>query len=652
MALPIQIGIILLKIVYLSVLNYRNMFKKLLFCFVFLMVFNFVSGQNNYGIIFPLENEKSKCNQFDQVFSQKPKEVHFAIRRVKNAIFFEVNDKKWFSELFKNKEDGIAIDVVAKDRYACGVEELQSKQIKGKLLKPIFSQKLKGGLRPSRKDVFRVLVGRIPPEMTAKELEFNILFLSNKVLCKYYLIYDLESYPWDLLDMGMYLDTITYNTKKIAVVSEDKFKYQYKEMKFNIPFEKNKSEYSHDDIKPLYDSLRLTDFNIKTINIHAYASVEGSLKRNLELQEQRANSIAKAMQSFQKPTISTKITSSENWVEFLNDISTTAHKHLKEFSKSEIKAKLIGDFSKELEPVLKQHRKAVIVLELERKDIYKAMTPLDLLDLFSESIKTSKLDDAIAIQNAIYERLKKREVSPDILDKMVIPKQMKFLPLLNKNAVYRSLLDERNLLITQNQLQQLEELSPKDKKIKYNLAVVNIKIWRYRAKDFKATTIKKQIVSLKSYGIDAKLIERMLVNYHIVMSENYMKERNYASKDKSVDFINKTYGNFPKSDYDYLSLAQFFSYYSNTDAAVALLNDKAKTIAIDENLLFYYINLTIINNELTATDDYRTIMLNAFSMNKKRYCKLYNPFGEGGVTFQLLEDEYLRSYYCENCIKE
>ena len=75
----------------------------------------------------------------------------------------------------------------------------------------------------------------------------------------------------------------------------------------------------------------------------------------------------------------------------------------------------------------------------------------------------------------------------------------------------------------------------------------------------------------------------------------------------------------------------------------------AYTIEVDEDLLFYYLNLTIINKELTQSSDYRIIMLNALNMNQERYCKLFNPYGEGGVTFQLLEDEYLRNTYCENC---
>jgi hypothetical protein len=60
----------------------------------------------------------------------------------------------------------------------------------------------------------------------------------------------------------------------------------------------------------------------------------------------------------------------------------------------------------------------------------------------------------------------------------------------------------------------------------------------------------------------------------------------------------------------------------------------------------------MIDKRLTQTDAYRTVMLNAVNQNKERYCRLFNPSLEDGVTFQLLEDEYLKSTYCENCDKQ
>ncbi|GAA4235253.1 hypothetical protein GCM10022291_16630 [Postechiella marina] len=610
----------------------------------------FINAQNTYDIVFPGSDRDVKCQQCLQIFRQTPKEVQFSIKRERDNLYFETNDKKWFNILFANTGDGLAVDIVLKDRYACDVETVDRTQIRGYLLKPLYAQKLRSGLKPNGDNLYRVHVGRVPEGFINDELEYNILFLSNKNLCQYYTIYDLESYPWDLLDMGMYLDTLTYSPKEVKSSSfKEGFVMRNKTLKFKIPFEKNKSNYSQEDIKPIYDSLRLTDFNIKAINIKAYSSVEGREARNIELQELRANSIVAALQAFQKPTIKTEVTSSENWVEFLNDIKGTKYEGLSSLSKSEVKSRIVGSFSAQLEPILKNHRKAVLELELERKDKYKQDSANVLLTKFNQAIATSKIEEAREIQNSIFEKLKSKETPPSILRKMNIPKQAKFAKIFNKNSAYRYMLNVRQAMIVYNELLELEKLVPKDAEVKYNIVAVKLKLWRFKAIEVDEIKLKNQISVLRNYGIDGSLISRMMVNYHIIKVENLMRARDYINKDKSVAYINNNYKKFTLSNYDYLSLAQFFSYYADTDLSVALLEDKARSIDIDENLLFYYLNLTMVNINLTNDLNYRTIMLNAINMNKTRFCKLFNAIENGGVTFQLLEDDFLRTTYCENC---
>ena len=204
-------------------------------------------------------------------------------------------------------------------------------------------------------------------------------------------------------------------------------------------------------------------------------------------------------------------------------------------------------------------------------------------------------------------------------------------------------------MIVYNELLELEKLVPKDGEVKYNIAAVKLKLWRFKALEIDEIKLKNQISVLRNYGIDGSLTTRMMVNFHIIKAENLMRARDYDNKDKSVAYINNNYKKFSLSNYDYLSLAQFFSYYADTDLSVELLENKARSIDIDENLLFYYLNLTMVNIDLTNDLNYRTIMLNAINMNKARFCKLFNSVENGGVTFQLLEDDFLRETYCENC---
>ena len=625
--------------------------KKTTFLILFTcLFFTSVKAQNTHGIIFPQNtNQQSKCNYFDGYFKRTPKEISYSVVREGDKLFFQVTDKTWAINLFKKSGDGVAIDVVSKSRYECG-KEVENLQVRGTLLKPVYAQKLIRGFKPYLKNRFRTFVAVVPTNLKNEELEFNILFLNNKTLCRYQRIYNLESYPWDLLDMGVYLDSLTYKSKKISSTN-DKFVTKYKKLKFVIPFQKNKSEYLPEDIKPLYDSLKLTDFNIKKINIKAYSSIEGSLERNLELQKLRANSIAKSMQSFQKPDIITEVTSSENWVEFLNDISKSKYKKFKNLSKKEVKQKLVGTVSKDLEIYLKNHRKAVVILDLEKKDKYKDMSTNVLISTFNNLILKDDIKEALVVQNSIFEKIKE-EKSPEKLFQLKVPNQIKFVPILNKNSMFKYLYSLGYSKIAFDELKKLEKLDPKNKRIKYNLIVVKFIIWKNNWMPIKESDFKREIAKLKIYKVDQALIDRMMVNFHIVKAQKNMRARQYDAKDESVEFIVDTYENVDLSNYDYLSLAQFLTYYSDLDEATYLLDDVVRTITVDEDLLFYYLNLTITNDYAVATDDYRIIMLNAINMNKQRFCKLFNSSLNDGVTFQLLENEYLRKTYCESCKKD
>ena len=201
----------------------------------------------------------------------------------------------------------------------------------------------------------------------------------------------------------------------------------------------------------------------------------------------------------------------------------------------------------------------------------------------------------------------------------------------------------------QSLLQELEKQAPNSAAIKYNLTAVRIKLLYWDAANAQNTDLNTQILELKKYGIPDADISRMLVNFHIILSEYFLLQGDHSSKDNSVAYVNSNYKKFESSNNDYLNLAQYFNKYGNTNMAVDLLDSKAKTIDIDEDLLFYYLNLTLINKKLTKEKSYRTIMLNAINVNKERYCKLFSSVNKGGVTFQLLENAFLRKTYCENC---
>jgi len=620
---------------------------------VFCIVYNGLQGQENFGIKNPGNDYYKKCESCASLITNKPNEIQFGIQKdEKDNLYFIVTHKEWFDRMFKGGTDGIALDIVSKEHYDCSVDKIKNNNgFRGDLQEPIYTKDLKKNLLPSQNGEAVVFLGKTPQKYLDKEVEYNIVFIKNKYVCYYYNAVNLQSYGWDLVDMGFYMDSLTYKSSyDTTKTAKENYLMQYKSLKFEIPFDKNKSEYSPEDIKPLYDSLNLTDFNIQNITIRAYSSIEGDKDRNIKLQQQRAQSIVAALQKYQEPSIKTEILAAENWVDFLNDIAPSKYSYLTTMPKQDIKLKLENkDFARELEPYFKNHRKAVIILELQKKDKYKELPPEKLVSLFNESIINNNFQEAIELQNSIFEKVKQSEASIDLLNKLEIPAKSEFGLLQNKNIMFKYNMNEIEVFETYKQLLALQDLIPKDGKLKYNICSIKFKVWLIGEQAIDPIEFSKEINALSKYGISSKLVKRMLVNYNIIMSEYYMMQGDFVNKDKSLNYIYSNYKNTSLTDSDYLSIAQYFASYAKYDWAIKLIEKRVINIDVDEDLLFYYLNLTLLDSKLVNKSTYRSIMLNAISINPKRYCDIFKSNHTGGASFQLLENDYLRKTYCENC---
>jgi outer membrane protein OmpA-like peptidoglycan-associated protein len=624
--------------------------------FTLIVFVSTVQCQKNYYGLKLNKKSETKCKHCIDAITNKPKEVRIGIHVDElNNLFFIVDQKELYNKLIKKRKDGIAIDIVSKERYNCSNKNTNDSSIvRGDFLKPIYKRQLNKNIDYTQTGGVKVYIGKLPEEHRNEDIEINLLLINKKHWCYYTNFIDIQDFRWDLLDMGLYFDTLTYKNEFNSNSSKQAdFILKHKKMRFEIMFKKNKSTYSTEDIKPLYDSLNLNDYDIKKINIRAYSSVEGSDENNNALQKKRVESIVNALQAYQKPTIETEIITTENWVDFLNDVLLTPYASMADLTKEEIKTKLKDKKTlRDLEPFLSKHRKAIIVLELQKKDYYEKYTTNELVNMFAKSIEEENLEQAINIQNSIFEKIKNTATPANLIDTLKIPQKEKYGVLLTKNSSFKYFMNERELFNTYKELMELQDLLPNDGHIKYNICAIKFKIWLLGTSSFNPEEFKKEILDLKKYGIPVHLIKRMLINYEIIMCEYYMIKGDFENKDKSLKYISSNYKSIPMSDADLLSLAQYYVSYAKYEWATKLIEKKVSNPNVDEDLLFYYINLTIADDKLTKRGNYKAIMLNAINLNKTRYCKLFDTRGEngnGGISFQLLENERLKKMYCDNC---
>lgn len=607
------------------------------------------TNRTDYDVKVAPNNKFEKlCARTKNNLAALPFDVRFTSTTKGDSAFLVFNDATVFWNFFQSKKDGFAIDLVSIDQFAkCdNVNRLSSSYVhKGFMLPPVYRDDIKKNMQVQSKNFVKVFAGLVPKSLGADKVEANYMFIQDQVQCSYTTIINVDEHGWGLLPMGLYYDTL--DREKAG----DRYKELSKTLRFTIPFNKNTSVYKKEDIQPLYDSLRLTDYEITSIHIRSFTSVEGTLTRNLELQQERAQSIVAAMQAFQPETIQSEITTNENWVEFIEIIEGTPYQYLKDLSKEEIKEALRDPkTANALEPVLAKQRKAMIELKLEKRVTYLKSTGPELKKYFDDQIAARNIDEAMYLQEIIFHKIGRQELPTSFLSELSVPETIPgWGGLLNNNIAFRYEHGTNNTLEALQAFNQLDAILGRNAKIRYNICALELKALVESRSLRNIPSVQKKIEELRSLGIPKMLLTRMLINFSVVRAEAAYWDRKPAERDAALKFLRDTYQRVPLADEALVSLAKFLSRHSRYDWAEKVLEPRIKALDASEELLFFYASLTIGFQKTTSNEEYRLFLLNLVNSNAPRFCKLFAPISQGGVSFQLLSDPFLKKTYCESC---
>lgn len=594
----------------------------------------------------PGKDLAKRCKDPLLVLKTLPPEARYSTHIQDGNIYILFPNPDVFQQLIRGDKDGFAIDLIHKDQFNCAnAQAPPTGKFRGQLQKPLYKADLSSRTRQDNGGNFWVHMGSLPPNMAEEEVEPNLVLIHKRYICHYLSIYDLDMQDWELLETGLYRDTLSGSG-----LSQHSTEALTKTHHFTIPFEKNRANYRQQDIQALYDSLKLTDYNITGLRILAYTSVEGSLERNLRLQQRRAENLVKALEDFQGLPVKASIRTSENWVEFLEDLNHTPHRDLATLSKQEIKEKLKDPkLSASLEPYLKRHRKGLVSLKLQKKVSYFQESPQNIKRYYDQSIQEENIAKALQLQEVIFERIKYESLPSTFLDKLEVPRQTLFGPLLIEQAAFAYTYLQQDELSTLHTFEELQHLLPDNEKVAYNIAVLKLKVWAHTPSIAKSLELQRSIIALRKKNIPDALVNRLLINYYIIETQRQLLARNYREKDKNLQLIYNAYKGLVLDDADVVRLASFFAFYSRFDWSRTVLQTRVKKLDVSEDVIFYYLNLTAADPRYTKNKDFRQILNNAYNSNPLRYCNMFGTRGFGGISFQLLQDAYLKQTYCDNC---
>lgn len=593
----------------------------------------------------PGDKEDKRCRRFIEFDRDFPIEEFYSVVWSDGMLYLVVSHKDYVDDLFQKRFDGFAVDVIRKEQYNCdGPNQLnESWAFNGTLLPPLFKKDFKKGKRNDSE--IWIPYRRLPESFDPSNVEFNLLVLNQKWQCDYVSFTSLERGNWSLLPTGLYRDSIPEST---GTISENFSKTH----SFTLFFEQNQATFDSTLFKPFYDTLNLTDYVIQSISIDAFASIEGSTKRNTELLEERAQNIVKAMQAYQTEEVASHLTTGENWDDFFEDVTDTPFAQLADLSKKEVKQLLNSDkgLLKRLQPILELHRKAYISVKLEKRYTVDTDNPEKLKAYFKKRVKEKNMDEAIFIQNAIFRKIRDHKLPESFLGEIEIPKAIGNLPLLNNDIIFKRKQEVVGINETLNSFLELLELKPDSPKIQFNVIAIKTRLWSLTKNRTYGFDIDARLKVLEQSNLSPVLVARLRMNYHILLANYLHQARQYKRKNQILAKIYNTYRGTRLTDEERLSLAQYLIYYYRYSDAKDILRPRARQESASTDLLFQYLNIVMVKPDPKLRDAaFIRIMNTAIERDLQRYCKLFDPLPRGGLTFQLLNDPRLKERFCEVC---
>ncbi len=586
------------------------------------------------------------CNDFTRKLREMPRNVLFGVHIQNNKIYFSFGNLEWFKKVFSEASDGVAIDIVRKSQFDCDASipsEIPKGAISSVLRRDELLSRNEGG--PSE---LLVEMGTVPQNIRENQIEGNVCFLKGNNICYYTNLIDIPRSNLDLLPMGFYtLKKTDFDSNS----NEDGPQKTYSTIKkYTLYFDASKANIKNEDKTALAAILNDNKDNIAFISIEAYSSVDGSKAANQAVQRQRKDAVVSLLKSYLPRLPDTSVVEAEDWNGFRSALNLSSATDLINKTNKEVKDDLAAyAIEEDLENILKNGRRVDVRFYLRDKTTYDKLQSDSLVRIYRKAILDSNLLLARSSLEAIYYRIEDGLLNPDEIDSIAVPKTKFYSPLLSDKAILKLRTQYAGELETLNELKIARSLSPNDTIINYNYHSLAIKVQDLIEFDDSSATLAKSLDSFSLMKKEKISTQRMKINYNILLARFYRINGKYDLQDSIVNLIRSYYLKYKWNENDIYSLAKFYVMYENNSFANEIIEPAIREKRASENLIFYKINIDFFTPSSYETAFFKDLCKEAIRLNRERFCKLFNSSNKGGASFQLLDEEVLRLFYCSNC---
>lgn len=412
---------------------------------------------DNYSYDFKLRHDRPQdCDDCAEIVQHKP---FLTLRIENNKFILRVEDANYVKNLMDQRNDGFAVEIVRFDDYMCGNPAYFTKpsrrnnqlKLNGEIIQPLKKKDLEKGFkkRSKRKEVkflsyvfksdslkffkrfgrykmdrynfeyFEISLGRVPRDIGGYWAH-NLIYIQDNQICH---VDYFTSYCGEIID--------DYQPAQFLPASAEgncQFSPEEKLVHFSIPFEQGKSDFTKEDIEPFIESISNLSYELDSVRIKAYSSIEGDSLMNAELQMLRAKNIADVLKENQEQNVPLTLSTATDWEGFYQAISRDAKwRHLRSRSKAEILQELNKVGLDKVEYLLKKERRGEIdlfcTIPVEDQNLeYFMSKELRKMELAADKgFSQDELGAFNTLYECIHNKVVEGIVSPEFLAKVKMP---------------------------------------------------------------------------------------------------------------------------------------------------------------------------------------------------------------------------------------
>jgi hypothetical protein len=605
------------------------------------------------------EYSRDVCLSTERIYGRIPDEVLFQVELVDGAFWAIFNDEKWFNDFFKG-EDGLSllgnelslgVQLVSTEFFSCSNLGISGYEDYFFYLEPMGYRQMKKQQITTDSGLFMVHLGDVPARFAKKEYDLGLIISKRGRNCLGHWYTKIPYHDWDLLPSALLLDSLIFTSDPFNLTPSFFPVTIDKRFDFDVFFPKNEIQFSRDSLRKFILSIPNLSENTVKIEISAFASIEGPENHNKELYQKRGDVVFSEIAPFFTDSVDVVVNVDENWDDFYRDIALGPYAYLQKQSPDSIREKLKDrGFSENLELFLKQHRKATISIFLQNSLNPEKASADSLVEFYRETVKAENIQLAMQLQDAIFSRVKEENIAIFFPDSLPLPAEKEFSFVFNRDYVYRYLSGLTDLNETYDLFKKIKQHYPNDERINFNLAEFMFRKWIAGDETITGDSVLASINRLQASGVPATAYNRLLINYHIVSLRSSMADKDLRARTRSVRAVRNLYGATLTREPELLNMAAFFVAYKQNDVAEKLLRPFARSASPDEDLLYYYIALTINETNTVNQRWYNDLMEKAQQMNPGRFCQLFQPVSvTDSAGISLLFKSKLKEIYCRHC---